>query len=658
MSLTNDTGKMESRVEETATPEGSLSVWKKELNAAIEHYKDYHEISNKVMARYRDERDSDVVTAISRLNFFWSNVQVLKSTLYVHPPKMDVSRLFKDFTDDVARVASVILERLLNHDIERDDSDFDTSVRQAIDDWLITGTGQVWYRYEVETEETEVPAPTDPTTGQPLGEPTTQESITNEEAICDFVLWKDFICSPARTWQEVRWVGRRAYMSRDALVDRFGEDIGKKVPLKSRKNDGTPLSGKDGNEDSPWATAEVWEIWDKTSKKALWVCPDFDEMLDERDDPMDLEGFFPCPMPMLSSQVNTTLIPRCDFTMAKDQYQQIDVLVARLRLLIDACKVRGAYDKETAPELGNILQGNENKMVPVDNWAMFAEKGGMKGIMDWVPIESVSNVITVLRMDLAEQKQQLYEVLGISDIMRGATRASETATAQKIKEQFGSQRLEFKQFEIARFVRDSQRIKADIIAKHYQPQTILQRSNIMQSPDAALAQQAVELLKNEGISEYRLNIEADSMSAVDWAEERDSRTQFLQATGQFVSMVTPLIQAKPEATPMVLQLLQWALAGFRVGKGIEGVLDQAVQQLSNAPPPQPKPQEVANVEKTKTESAKNIAQAKKYDAEAGGAVVDIRGKHIANAQAMAAPMPVTQPPMGPTEALPGKPGGY
>jgi hypothetical protein len=158
------------------------------LAAALKHYGPYQEISDKVMKRYRDERKDVEMPGsnASRINLFWSNVQVLKSTLYTRPPKVDVSRLFKDYTDDVARVAGIILERLLNHDLEKDTSDFDVSVRQAIDDWLIVGTGQVWYRYEVETEQ----APDEMI-----------ERITDECALSDYIYWRDFLCSPARTWQ-------------------------------------------------------------------------------------------------------------------------------------------------------------------------------------------------------------------------------------------------------------------------------------------------------------------------------------------------------------------------------------------------------------------------------------------------------------------------
>lgn len=667
-------GQLESERELAQDPESHYAVWQRELDAAKKHYERYLETSERILKRYRDEREDVQLGAnAARLNFFWSNTQVLKSTLYAKPPKVDVSRLFRDYGDDQARVAGVIIERLLNHDLEKDTSDFDVAARQAIDDWLIVGQGVLWYRYEVETEQ--VPqmqpapqngagalagagAPGAPGVGQPpnlpaagppvtanasvgpspqvpvldeKGQPVMMERIVNEDALSDYVYWGDFLCSPARTWQEVRWVARRVKMTRDALVDRFGEDIGARVPLKSAV--ARASSTVSGGEDDPWATAEVWEIWCRTNRRVYWIVLGFEDFLDMREDPLQLTHFFPCPQPLIANGTNNTLVPRADYSMARDQYTQIDQIVSRLRILVDACKVRGAYDKESAPQLANILQGPENKMVPVENWALFGEKGGLKGVVDWVPIDIVVGVIAQLRIEMAEQKQELYEALGIADIMRGATRATETATAQQIKAQFGSTRLQFKQFEVGRFVRDAQRIKAEIICKHYQPQTMLERSNIMRTPDAQHAQGAVQLLKSTGVVQYRLNVEADSMAALDWASERDARTQFLQAVGGFIQQAMPLAQAQPQTLPFLAQLLQWGLAGFRVSKEIEGVIDQAIQQMQQEPPgPTPEEQRAndAQTAKLESEGLKNRATAVKSTADAQKTMAEMHGQRLTN----------------------------
>ena len=54
----------------------------------------------------------------------------------------------------------------------------------------------------------------------------------------------------------------------------------------------------------------------------------------------------------------------------------------------------------------------------------------------------------------------IYEITGISDLLRGNTKASETATAQQLKAQFGSMRMRKRQEEIERYIRDLFRIKS------------------------------------------------------------------------------------------------------------------------------------------------------------------------------------------------------
>jgi hypothetical protein len=195
--------------------------------------------------------------------------------------------------------------------------------------------------------------------------------------------------------------------------------------------------------------------------------------------------------------------------------------------------------------------------------------------------------------------------------MRGMTNPDETLGAQQLKAQFGGSRLQYKQMEIGQWVAAGQRIRAQIICKHFQPETIIERSNIMRSPDAKLAQPAVEFLKsNDAGKRYRITIESETMALIDWAQERDARTQFMQAVGSFVQAVTPLIQAQPQSAPIVLNIMKWGLGGFRVSKEIETMLDEAIQASQQPQPPTPpSPMEQAQLGKVQSEAEKNKASA-------------------------------------------------
>jgi len=583
------------------TPTGMAERWSTELEAAQKELQPFQEKADRITRRYLDKRD-DFQENESRVNLFWSTTRVLLSLLYARPPRASVARSFLDAEDDQARVAGQILQRLLNKSFDDNVSTWDAAIRQGIEDWLIVGMGQCWLRYEVETQLEEVPAQIDPLTGEELVPASTYERIVNEDAPVDYIYWRDFFYSPARTFDEVRWVARRVYMTRDQLVARFGEEIGKAVPLTNTKpkdnNDSQPSN-------DPFSKAQVFEIWNKEDKRVYWLAKGFDVILDVKDDPLGLDNFFPCPKPLVANATSSNFMPRADYIFAEDQFNELDEINTRICWLTRAAKVAGVYDKSAGDSVGRMFQqAAENQLIPVDNWAMFSENGGVRGKVDFAPIDQITNCIERLRQYRQDKTVQIYEVLGISDVMRGSSRASETATAQQIKAQFGSTRVQLLQFYIAEWVTQALRIKAEIISKHWQPDTIAQRSNIMRTPDAQFAPMAIQLIKDEQLAEYRISVEADSMAAMDWAAERDSAVQFMQGLGAFVSQVVPLTQSTPGAGPYLLRLMQWAVSKFRVSGEIEGILDQAVgamnQQLQNPPQPQPDPKLLIEAEKIKS----------------------------------------------------------
>ena len=628
------------------TPVGLAAKWQTEIQASQQELLKFHQDANRITQRYLDKRDAYAKDE-SKVNLFWSTMQVLLSMLYARPPKADVARSFQDYDDDVARVSGTILQRLLNRAFNDNVSAWDSAVRQGIEDWLVVGCGQIWLRYEVTTEPYEIPAVFDEF-GQELSPAAEAERIVNEDAPCDYIYWEDFFYSPARTWHEVRWVARRVFMTKDQLKARFGEEIANIVPLgnyskKDQVNDQSPKN-------DPWNKAEVFEIWCKENRKVYWYAKSCDVILDVKDDPLGLDAFFPCPKPLAANVTSSNFMPRADYIFAQDQFNELDEINTRITWLTRAAKVVGVYDKSSEGIQRVFNQGSENQMIPVDNWAMFAEKGGIKGQIDWIPIDQVVNAIGHLRQYRQDKVMQIYEVLGISDIMRGSSKASETAAAQQIKAQFGSTRIQLKQFYIADWITQALRIKAEIICKHYQPETIIKRSNIERTPDAPLALQAVQLLKDEEMNEYRINIEADSMAALDWAAERDAAVQFMQGLGAFISQVAPMAQSVPGAAPVLMSLLQWSVSKFRVSTQIESVIDQAIgalkQQGMQPQQPQPNPMQEAEVAEKQAGAAQRMAKAKDTNMDAMAKEAQLRAMGILQPQPQLPPAAPQMPQVG------------
>jgi len=273
----------------------------------------------------------------------------------------------------------------------------------------------------------------------------------------------------------------------------------------------------------------------------------------------------------------------------------------------------------------------------VDNWAMFAEQGGIKGVIDWMPIEAIVIVIEKLTIFRSEVVQQLYELTGLSDIMRGVTNPRETARAQSLKAQYSSARLQYMQGEVSLFVKRAMDIKAEIITNHFDRETIRRKSLVDYTPDAVYADQALDLLKDQWQTCYRLEVSTDQLSIPDYNAEKETRVGFITAMGQFISQITPLVQSAPEAAPFMLKLLQWAAVPFKTSGGAETLFDQYIraveQKIKNPPPPAPNPLMVEAQAQAKATEVVTMANVEALKAKTGAEVQAKQAKTNADVRA-------------------------
>lgn len=560
--------------------------WKMELDAARKRLARWHKQGDDIVARFLDERAAGNQKE-KRLNLFTSDVQTRRAILFGQTPKVDVSRRFADAKDDVGRVAAEIMERLLNTDIERDDDTYAEALDNALNDYELPGLGIARIRYvanfEID-ESTAQEAKLDEETGAELAAAVPAQEVKSDEDVeTDYVFWKDFLFGTGRVWSEVPWVAFRSNMSRSELVKRFGK-AGEKVALNGRKR---------GEEDEEtrdvWSRAEVWEIWDKESGQVFWITAGLDEVLDRKEDPYQLPGFFPCPRPMMANLTTTKLIPRPDYVLHQDGYNEVDSLTTRINLLQKAIRVAGAYDKSAAEVKRLLSEAGFNEMIGVENWPAFSEKGGFKGSVDWFPLEQVTAALSILREQRREAIDLQHQVTGMSDVMRGQqTSPGVTATAEGIKAKFGSVRMQQRQDEFARFASDLQRLRAHLIATMFEPATIMERCNCEYGFDQQLVPQAIELIRSK-FSSYRIQVKPENVSLTDFAAQRSERTEVLTAVASYFQAIQPLATQAPAAMPYLLEILQWMVAGIRGGSGIESILDQAIdkaKELAAQPAPQ------------------------------------------------------------------------
>lgn len=617
--------------------DGEVARWVSEIKLYEKEAEKWVSRSKKIIKRFKDEREPN--DKKYRFNILWSNVQTLLPALYTKNPVVNVERRFHE-DDDAGRMASLILERCIAYFV---DDKFYDCMRQVTLDRCLPGRGTMMLRYKPVFGETkEITEDTDAEAAEAA-----QPELYSEEVICDYIHWQDFGHTFGRTWEEIRAPWRKVYMTREDLVERFGKEVGNAIPL-----DYSPTDKNSGKDEAIAKKATVYEIWDKAQKKFKWLHKDYPKLLDAEDDPLRLKEFYPCPRPLFATLGNDTIIPVPDYAEYQDQAQELDDLTARITSLTKSVKVVGAYDASAEGLQRMLTEGADNMLVEVQNWAMFAEKGGLNGAVSWLPLDQVVNALKVLHESREKAKQDLYEISGMSDIIRGQGEAGETATGTRVKGQFATLRLNAMQGDVSRFARDAVRIIGEIICSHFQPETIkaisgvklltqaekqaisqVQQAQALQQqppgqlppgqPPAALPmpelppelmklmddeerleemmdnatwEEIFELLKNDNMRCFRIDIETDSTIKADQDAEKQARTEFLQAAGGFIQQA--IMVGNPDLYPLLMQMLMFGIRGFHVGKELESTFKVAMKKIDKASkrpqqqPPDPEAQKM------------------------------------------------------------------
>ncbi len=598
----------------------SAPWWLAQITRYEKDFEQWQRAGEKLIKLYARQKETNDVRRFAML---YANTEVLKPSIYSRPPVPQVSRRFKD-RDPIGRKAAELLERSSSYELER--QNIDATLRSCRDDLVLPGRGQVWIRYKAEIDEE------------------TQE-IEGETVPVDYVNWRDFGHLPARVWAEVPAVWRAVYYDKSEAEREFNKDVAEKLSYSHKPKGGDDSDKKDTN---ARAKAKCYEIWCRTTRKQYIVSKEVDDFLrPEGPPPLDFENFYPCPKPVYSLVTTDNLIPTPDYKHYQDQAQEIDDLTARIGKLTDALKLVGFYPSgagDTSTAIEKAMDSSvENKLIPIESWATFSEHGGSNAIV-WLPIKDVADTIRACVELRTQLIQDVYQISGISDILRGATDPNETASAQQLKSQWGSVRIKDRQQGMADFARDITRLVCEVIAERFEPQRVMQMANMElgeppqpqppqqgmpPQPDPAMMEyqkkadefkQAFELLKDEKLRGFRIDIETDSTIQPDEDAEKQRINEFLTAVGGFMEQAFPIVQAAPELLPMMSEVLLLTVRRYRAGRSVEDAIEQSMEAMQNkikqaAANPKPDP-EMAKVEAEKAKGEAQIQVAnKKADAD-------------------------------------------
>lgn len=542
----------------------SVSTWLNKISQARKKEQNWRQRARKCINIYRDDNDLNGSSSSytqpndgtdNCFNILWANIETLLPALFSAIPNPDVRNRYMS-SDPNAQQAGQILERCLTYSL--DAYNFPRLMKACLKDYLLTGRAvmrvRLWPEYEDQvTHDLDL----DGNITQ-----STTEVLIGQSVRCELTHWDMYIIEPAKRFEDVTWMAFEEHLTEDEYERYFpGAPLAKAV---------SPEKDSDNTEQK----YQIYEIWDKNTKQVYYIGRGVEDALKIVDDPMRLTHFWPLPEPLYSIQTNDSLVPIPEYTIYQDQAQELNEITYRITDLVRTCKFIGIYDAQQQ-QLSDILTGRDSQVFPVQSNLM--REGGMKSIVDSLDISPIANVLKQLYEQRDQVKGVIYEVTGISDIIRGESNHSETATAQNIKASYAGLRLRDRRDNINRFIVDLLRIKAELIAQFFQVDQIQEMSGIQVTP------QVQQILQSDIQRSYKIDIETDSTILADMDQQAQKRAMTVQSITQYMTGMSPLVASGAVPIGTAKALLKWALGPTKMTREVEDAIDM----IGQAPPPQP-----------------------------------------------------------------------
>lgn len=613
--------------------EAREKFWRAELALADKAEKEWRAAGRHVVERYRLEAGKPVsvgdgwnMRLQSAYQVLYSNTEILKAATFSQMPQPEVSRRWQD-QDPLARFGSEVLERGISALVDPSHPQMGAveAFERARDDALLPGRGMVRIRYEANFSDVPLqaaPVPTgdvDPLDGMPVtrleyigpeGVPvepdrvdkqTGQAFITQkagETVWIEHVYWEDVRFSPARCWADVWWIAYRHVMTREQLVEHFGEK-GRQVRLEIKGDQwdgGADDKRLSPDPDSTQKQAVVWEIWSKRHGQVIWL-PAKDDILRSEPPPIDFEGFFDCPEPLTLCHSTDTMVPVPLYSQYVSLAEELNDLTKRARKLTRSLKAAGFYDA-TVKHMVELADAIDGQLMPIETMGVLRDKGGLAGSITWIPIEQFAQVLLAISQRKRELIQEIYEVTGISDLVRGQTDPNETLGAQNLKAQFGNFRMNPMQKPMAMLVRNALRMMGEVVSELFDPETLAMITGMpLQAPMAptqdpmtgAMVMQptgspgildVMPLLRDEKMRGYRIDIETDQLVRPDTEAQKSEAVEFVTSVTGYLTGVLPLAMQVPPMIPLAMEMLKFQARRFKAGRSMEELIDKTADQLS------------------------------------------------------------------------------
>jgi len=515
-------------------------------------------------------------------NILYSNTEILVPNLFSSAPKPIIRRRFGETrADNVAKAAERMAEYCMDTNLSGY-PEFVEAIEAAVLCAALPGQGQCRAR------------------------------VVDGLPVIDYVQHDEYIWGYAKRWEDVPWIAYRHNKTLEDLKTQFQltpEEVARvELPEESSTT-----------KDKGPATLPVYEVWNKRDRKIYFLCNEIEKiLLQKSDDVLKLSVFFASGKPLRLVSTPASTMPRSMYGLYKAQAEELNRVTGRIKRITEAIQVKGIFDG-TLPEMENLFSSTdmENKLIPASNPGGMAREGGLDRHIWLIPVEKLITVLQQLYQIREQIKSTIYEILGIGDILRGVSAASETASAQQIKDKWGSLRIKKSRERVSAFVRWQVRALIELAATHTDEQVWAQVTGMKfpTSQEAAIATQTTGQippeswatilgpLRDDALRSYIIDIETNSTVDGDATEEKAEVADFMNALGQSMPAIEGLASQGPEGYAAAQALLAEVCKRFRMGNELQGIIMGMKQQPKGPTEEQQKAQQELDKKQTEVKLA-------------------------------------------------------
>lgn len=377
----------------------------------------------------------------------------------------------------------------------------------------------------------------------------------NDDLTFTTVNHENMVVEPAQDWYQVDWIAFKHYITRGVYVDKFGEP------------------NVEGYEKTK--VMKVWEVWDKKNGKVWWISQASEETLECEAPTVNFKNFYPIPKPVYLDCQTCVFEPVVEYRRWQHLDEQIQKIAGREKHLLDAIKAGYFYDQAVFEDLSS-LEFTEDAMGHPADGSQYSNGGSfnVNNSISYYDNSQYIQTLDTLTMQREQLQQKVNQTVGLSNEMQSISTPNETATSQRIKQGWGSSRLEVKRRLIHCHMRDVIRLLAEAIVQVEDIDTLT----------AIAGENMADVIGtniDQGLIAYEIDIETQTSIAINEKEERADKLEFLNTFAGVASQFAPLVDSGKMDMATLTELMKMVTSSFPSSRNIDDNIDK-LPELFNA----------------------------------------------------------------------------